>query len=64
MVNVLKFQTVVACHESLEKEGRPRSDCSSLFAILTSIFRVPGLITNILFENRKTKAFEISEHLP
>ena len=35
----------------------------SLFAILTSILWIPALITNILFENRMRKVYEILEHL-
>ena len=27
MVNVLKFQTLVACQKGKDKQGRPRSDC-------------------------------------
>ena len=37
---------------------------SSLFDILTSSLWFPALKTNILFENRKRKEFEILEHLP
>ena len=62
-VNVLNFQTVVACQKGLDKQCRPRSG-SSLFAILISLLRIPALNTNILFENRKRKVLEILEHLP
>ena len=34
----------------------------SMFAILTSILWISALITNILFENRKGKVFEILEY--
>ena len=27
IVNVLEFQTLIACQEGLDKQGRPRSDC-------------------------------------
>ena len=76
--NVLNFRTVIVCHKSLDKQGRPRSDYFkkkeaawagySLFAFLACILWVPvlilKLITNILFENRKRKEFKVLEHLP
>ena len=71
-VNVLKFATVVACHKSLEKQGRPRSDCFWR-SILIGLFHVcfsdrhfvsssPD-ITIIIFENKKRKLYKILEHL-
>ena len=71
-VNVLKFQTLVACQKGLDKQCRPRSDCFwrsslirvSLFAILTSSWCIPVLITKNLVENRKRNVFEILENLP
>ena len=37
MENVLKFQTLVACHKSIDKHDRPRSDWRSS---LISVFPV------------------------
>ena len=37
---------------------------SSLFAILTSMFRIPALLTNILIADRTVKVFVNLEHLP
>ena len=34
-----------------------------MFANLKSILWIPALITNLLFEKRKRKVFEIFEHL-
>ena len=54
-VNVLKFQTLIACQKDLDKQRWSRSAAwlgSSLFAIL-KILLIPALKTNILFENRK-----------
>ena len=54
--------------KGLAKQGRLSSDCfvriNQMFAILTRRLRNTALITNILFENRKNKVFEILEDLP
>ena len=71
-VNVLKVPTLVAFQKCQGKQHRPRSDCfwrSSLIRVFLVCysdkhFGNPALKTNILFENRKRKVFEILEHLP
>ena len=71
-VNVHKFWTLITCQKGLDKQFRPRSDCSekavwsgsSLFAFQKSILWIQTMITNILFENPKRKVFQILEHLP
>ena len=60
-LNVLKFETLVACQNSLNKQCRPRSE-SYLFAILAAVLLTPALKTNIVFENRKRKMLKILEH--
>ena len=78
-VNVLKLRSLFAFLKSLDKQGRPRSDCffrSSLIRVFPvcyvcymymysniSIFCIPALKTNILFENRKREVFGILKHL-
>ena len=62
MTEVLKFPTLVAWQKGLNKQRRPRSG-SNLFAIImTSILGIPALETDILFEDRKRKVFEILKH--
>ena len=56
-VNVLNFQTLIACQKGLDKSTDPE------FAILTSILWLATMITNILFEIRKSKVFKILENL-
>ena len=54
-VNVLKFQTLVACQKGLDKQCRPRSDCFlRVFPVCYSdkYLWIPALKTNNLFENR------------
>ena len=71
MVNVLKFRTLVACQKVETNSADPDQTASeeavgsgsSLFAILTSILRIPVFI-NILFEYRTRKMSRIFEHVP
>ena len=52
------FRTLNGCQKGEDKQRRPR------FASLTSILSIAVLISNILFENRKSKGFEVIENLP
>ena len=65
MVNVLKLRTVVACHKSLDKQGRPRSDCfCSLIRVFPVCFSDKHFVSSSPDnDNRNGKVFEISEHL-
>ena len=60
MVNLLKFQSLVACQKDLEAVW----SVASLFAILTSNLWILALKTKILLEHRKKKVFVILEPLP
>ena len=67
-VNVLKFQTLVACQKGVDQLRGPRSQEAvwsgySLFAILTSILWIPALITLFNFRTDREKC-EILEHIP
>ena len=61
MVNVLKFLTLVACQKGLNKQGR--SSLIRVFPVCRSDSNlwIQSLKTNILFENRKKKVFNILE---
>ena len=73
MVNVLKFQTLVASNKAkqtaqnqIRQHLKKQSDQGlDQFAILTSTLWIPAMKTKILFDNRKKKrkVFEILEHL-
>ena len=60
MVYLLKFWTQVTFQKGLEKQCRTRL---LLKKLLASILWIPAQKTNILFENRERKVFEILEHL-
>ena len=69
LVDFLKVQTLVACEKGIDKQRRPKSEeavwwRSSLCAILTRILLISAMMTTILFEKKKSKVFEILEHLP
>ena len=64
MVDILKVWNLVACLKGLDKEEEAVWSGSSLFAIHARILLFPAVITAILFEKKKSKVFEILEHLP
>ena len=65
MVNILKFQTLVACQKDLDKQSRPRLLLISVLPVGYSDKHFVNWSPDNqhLFENRKRKAFETLEHL-
>ena len=70
--SVLKFQTLVPTKKAKTNIANPDQTASeeavwsgfAMFAILTSILRIPAMNSNNLFETRNRKVFKILEHLP